>query len=337
MGKAEPNLVQQNYRIRDDDGSETGATWLENAGAPHDLSTDKNIRIRFLLEETAGANEANQSYEIWYNRNSTGWNQVTSIDTYVRPSLSSQFADGDDCTQQLGSGDFVASNGGMDEDGEVAAYVITASQETEHEYCIKFQWASCSDNDSFEFRVEADSGLDLDGYNALATITINKGPAVVYGSATISASAAISNIPSVNKTFGTATISGTAQLDAIGNVEGAEVFGSATISCSATIVNIPSINNSFGTATISASGAIADTPSYNTAIASSTINGSASLDNIPSFNEAIATSTILGIGVLSANGSVPGEEAGKKRLPRLLKRGLRKTQPSSVRVGQKEV
>ena len=301
MTKIWPNVVQQLFRIRDDDGSETGATWLEDLNDDHTLSADNAFRIRFEIEETAGASEGAFYHEVYYSRNSGAWTLVEASDTYIRPELSSEFADGDDCTQQLGSGTFFTNNNSMVEDGQTENLGLAASTHTEQEYCMKFQWSAVSDEDTFDFRVERYNGdthgLDLDGYTNTPRITIDKGGvAEVFGSATISPSATISNIPSKNTALASASLSATGDMDDVAAT--VSTTGAATLSATATIENIPAFREKFGSATLSASATIENIPSLNTCIGTAALSASATIENIPSFN------TAIGLATLSATGTI---------------------------------
>ncbi len=113
-------------RFRDDDGSESAATWrqLENVNDP-DAPVDTNLRIRFEIQETAGGSINNETWQLQVDVDGGGFTNVGLGSSVVRSVGSGNFADDDNCTQQLGgSTPFVGLNGMDEADGitGVASY-----------------------------------------------------------------------------------------------------------------------------------------------------------------------------------------------------------------------
>src|SRR5512145_2507323 len=105
---ANPSFTQVAYRLRNDDGSETTATWKQNQNVSSVAQAeDTNFRVRFLIDETAARSWTSKVWQLYYSLNGGAYAAVTGS-TPVKFSLSSNFADGDDCTSQLtgGSGSF---------------------------------------------------------------------------------------------------------------------------------------------------------------------------------------------------------------------------------------
>ena len=92
-----PVTVQQTFRFRDDDGSESGATWL-GAGNGSDISrgtgTGNKFRIRNVIEETNNGN-ANNPWILYASYNEGTYFQVTT-------STSSRGSGGDSSGQRHG-------------------------------------------------------------------------------------------------------------------------------------------------------------------------------------------------------------------------------------------
>lgn len=172
-----PSLEQQAFRIRNDNGSETTATWVANQNTNATLNVDTNYRIRFQVQENGGESEV-QLFQLQYNLNSAGYNNVDGASSVVRASASANFADGDNTTQQLtgGSGTFTA--GEMDEnDGTGTQITVPASGYTEWEYCFQVRSADVANNDTVQLRVIRGPGSLLDTYTVTPAITVSEATA----------------------------------------------------------------------------------------------------------------------------------------------------------------
>ena len=71
------NVVQQSFRGRNDDGSETAATWIAATNTNWTQAADETFRVRFVVQETAGG-AASGSYVVQRNINGGGWVTVTT-------------------------------------------------------------------------------------------------------------------------------------------------------------------------------------------------------------------------------------------------------------------
>lgn len=173
---ASPVLAQNAFRIRHDDGSESAASWVAaiNTSATLRVADSQNYRVRFQVEETAGAAASSQQYRVYISVNSGGYKQLVSDITLdgIAFTATTQYADGDDCTQQLGSGTFLTNNDGcLDYDYQTNAIVIPASTQTEIEVCLAFHSSYFSDGDTFDFRIYP-AGSPLDSYTQTPRITV---------------------------------------------------------------------------------------------------------------------------------------------------------------------
>lgn len=156
-------LNQQNFRARNDDGSETAATWIATAGSNWTQQVDSTFRLRFLVDESAGAdNTVGGSLE--FNINGGGFAAVGST-TAVQFAASGTVTDGTATTQQIGTGTFVA--GEFDSNGTASSVTLNNS-ESEFEYCLLIDSAQVADADSIQIRE-----VGLDNYNATPTITVD--------------------------------------------------------------------------------------------------------------------------------------------------------------------
>ena len=188
MSGPSPAFDQDAFAGRCDTGNETSVTWKFADGTCNDTAAnatnrdwtqavDENFRVRFVVQETAGGSQSNFKEDLQYNRNSVGWNDVDdSSSLVVRMSLSTQFAHGDDTTQQVGSGTFLSTNSGMNETNPPGSTMVpdyTANTETEFEFCVQIRGVDVNDTDTIELRV-TDNGTDFAAYTNTPTITVDK-------------------------------------------------------------------------------------------------------------------------------------------------------------------
>ena len=167
---------QTSFRIRDDDGSESAATWRQAINVDDTLAVDTNFRIRFGYT-IAGMNGA-QDCQLEYNLASAGWNPVNATSSVVRSSASSNVADNATITEQLDQGKtFTANttpNGGFDEvDGLVASQSLLTTEECEVEYCFQIRSADVTDAQTLQLRITR-AGTVFDTYTNTPTITVDE-------------------------------------------------------------------------------------------------------------------------------------------------------------------
>lgn len=171
---------QDAFRGRNDDGSETTATWKAAANTNWTQNVDENFRVRFVIQETGGVSESNFSEDLQYNLNGAGWNDVDdSASLVVRMSLSANFAHGDDTTQQIGAGTFLSNNDGMNETNPPGSGMVpdyAGNDETEFEFCVQIRSADVVDADTIQLRV-TNNGTALNTYTNTPTITVSEAAA----------------------------------------------------------------------------------------------------------------------------------------------------------------
>ncbi len=202
-----PSYEQDSFRLRDDDGSETGATWLEAANTDGSVALDTNFRIRFLIQQTVASptpgfvfsstDSSPDNLPRYQYRERTppaafgAWTDVKghlTNDSGVRGELSPNYAAGD-TTQQLGSGTFVGGRiteggGALTQypwQGYASGEGEDQLEEHEGEACFQFDSSTvpagnaAADGDEFEFRVVrywAGTVQTLDTYTNTPTITV---------------------------------------------------------------------------------------------------------------------------------------------------------------------
>jgi hypothetical protein len=172
------SLRQQSFRWRYDDGNESTAAWRAALNVdPATIYSNVLYRLRFLIQEYGGgAGPANQTFDLYYRRNSGSWTLVdTGGSTFVFYTEVDGLVNGGDTTQQLGAGSFISNNDGQCEDAQVTCpSAIGANQEFELEFGFFIRYDLSSDGDTFEFRVEHAGGGDLDSYVNTPSITLDK-------------------------------------------------------------------------------------------------------------------------------------------------------------------
>lgn len=169
MTHVTPNLDQDGWRLRNDDGNQTAATWIAALNTSATITPDVVFRIRIRVRETAGAAAA-FSGPLEYNRNGGGWNNVTTSSAVMRHATSAHVTDNTATTDQLGgTGTFVA--GVIDDNGSYSGPSLN-NQRTEIEFVVRLVAADVATSDTIQFRI---SGLDA--YTATGSLTVGAAPA----------------------------------------------------------------------------------------------------------------------------------------------------------------
>lgn len=166
-------LTQVTFRARNDDGSEAAATWKATAGSDWTQLVDTNFRVRFRLDETGGTAWTNKTFNLRYSLNGGAYTAVGTGQPVIFAS-SGNFAQGDDCTEQLtgGTGTFIANNNGMCESAG-AINSGTGGYLFEVEFCIQIAGASVSHNDTINLRIY-DGNSAINTYTDTPVITVSK-------------------------------------------------------------------------------------------------------------------------------------------------------------------
>ena len=167
-------ISQTDFRFRDDDGSETGATWKEDTNVDADIEPDENFRYRLGFLNTV--NGATVEPRFQYNLNGGGWNDITDASSVVRYSLSSNFAHEDDTTQQITSGDFF--HGAMYEEDETINETYFSGESFESEACLQIIGSDVSGGDTIQLRASDGVLGAYDTYAEIGTATVPGGVAV---------------------------------------------------------------------------------------------------------------------------------------------------------------
>ena len=182
--KTTPLWDQDSFRGYDDDGAQGAATVKAAINTNWTQNVDENFRIRFVIQEYAGTTEnPTLAVKLQYNKDGDGWNDVTDVSSVVRMYSTAYYASGDDATQIIGGGDFVANNNWLDEtDGVTAATtdLFLANYECECEFCCRIQSGNVQNLDNIELRIVQSDGTLLDNYTNTPAIDINKTTTTYY-------------------------------------------------------------------------------------------------------------------------------------------------------------
>lgn len=162
-------------RGRNDDGSESTATWKAPEDQDWTQAVDQNFRVRFSVQnDTAAIN--NLDVQLQYNLNGAGWVNVTGTSNVVRSSASANVADAANLTQQLtaGTGAFEGATAFDEVNGICggASYDIAATEHFEHEFCCQLRSADVVRGDKIQLRtINSDTGTPWTTYNVIPTMT----------------------------------------------------------------------------------------------------------------------------------------------------------------------
>lgn len=160
-----PSFTQVAFRTRNDDGSESTATFRQAQNTNDTLYVGQAFRVRFLIDETASVAWTNKTWNLRYSLNGGAYTAV-SASTPVQFLASANFADGDDCVSRLtgGSGTFLVNNNGMKETTGGALNSGSAGNLFETEWNLQIDSAQVANGDTIALRI-------YDGTTAIATYT----------------------------------------------------------------------------------------------------------------------------------------------------------------------
>jgi hypothetical protein len=179
-------ISQTAFRGRNDDGTETTATWKADTDVIWEQPTDEIFRIRFLLQREGQGTGANGYLSLWASHNEEAFqlcarNDDWGPETVVQPLLSANFENYDDTTQQIGSDpQYQPLNSSMS-DGEDFGlaygnnFTWPASGDTyevEAEFALQIIGASVYPGDTLEFRVRFLDQVLVNGYPSIPILVV---------------------------------------------------------------------------------------------------------------------------------------------------------------------
>jgi hypothetical protein len=168
--------AQTTFRYRDDDGSETAATWRQLNGVDDTLDLDTTYRMRFLItgNHTNGPVSFNISTGFQYNVDLAGWVDITTTSANVKAveSANTSWTISDEdilTTQMAGAADY--ANGYMDTTGATSDISVLDTEEAEFEIVFQLLSSELSGGESVQMRI-VDAGSALTTYSATPDITV---------------------------------------------------------------------------------------------------------------------------------------------------------------------
>jgi hypothetical protein len=163
--------VQLHFRGRGDTVALNTDTWDHLLDTDWTQDVDTTFRVRFEVEETAGAISDNTlAPQLEYNLAGAGWNAVTTTSSVVKAVVSGQFNEGDATTNVLAGSarTFVAGSGS--EDGLATTTAAMSNAHTEVEYSVQIVSGDVTDAQTLQLRV-SNAGVALNTYTQTPTIT----------------------------------------------------------------------------------------------------------------------------------------------------------------------
>lgn len=166
-------LTQTQFRLRNDDGDEAGASWIAGEGEDATLYANKDYRVRFLITESAGAALSGGSLNLYYSTDGTNY-YAAGAGTPIIAAGSKWYTHGASSTEQITSaGTFTAVNTGMANDSLTATASIGASEEAEIEYCFRIQHGGTGIKDRDTIYLEVYNGTNaISAYTEVPAITV---------------------------------------------------------------------------------------------------------------------------------------------------------------------
>lgn len=172
---------QQGFRGRED---VSGVTWIVAENADFSIADLNNFRLRVEVEVTNLKATANRDFNIYYARNEGSYVVCDATSTYLRPSVSSQFTDGDaDDVDRLVTSTLPFAHGELDDDGVCgdpgANLDFNGEDHCEAEFCVAFQ-SGVGEGDTFDIEIRLDGGVSLNGYTRRPRITYSTGARRIF-------------------------------------------------------------------------------------------------------------------------------------------------------------
>ncbi|MCF8366554.1 MAG: hypothetical protein K9H16_12275, partial [Bacteroidales bacterium] len=134
-------LIQDKYRWRNDDGSETTATWKAGENVAVKNSGTENIRLRFQFYIPESANMSSWLIAFYYSSSTDGpWTPITTDGStnHFMLSSSENIADQEASTRQLSENtEHTFEAGKIIESTSFSPFALGTSKSTEYEVCFR--------------------------------------------------------------------------------------------------------------------------------------------------------------------------------------------------------
>lgn len=168
-------FTQTDFRFRNDDGSESTATWkaATNTNINGDVTLgDLDLRVRIALQ-CVGTTAATFTASLWVSKNGGAYAQLSDVTSNAKAVGSTNLTDNAATTQQITGFTFVA--GRVDDiDGTMTSTAsIVQNSGTEFEWMIRLISADLANGDTLDFRAYR-SGVPVTNYTQVGRITVVK-------------------------------------------------------------------------------------------------------------------------------------------------------------------
>jgi len=169
---------QRDFRGRNDDGTESTATWIAAKNTNWTQAQDTNFRLRYAFPKTASGTVWGNTHVVamQYNRNGLGWNNITNASSVVRLSTSPNVTDETATTQQISSPDTFQAGNVLTSSTSTTNLIGGAGSTYELEICAQIRSADTILGDTIQIRIwDSTGGVAADTITNTVTITVAAG------------------------------------------------------------------------------------------------------------------------------------------------------------------
>src|SRR5437667_4229911 len=175
------NITQASYRISNDNGSETTATYMAAINTAAVFKPDTTFRVRFLITDP-GTTSPSETLTLYYSKAGGAYVVCNASASNIRPAASANFVDGASTTtgaRRLGTGVANSPFGYMDQgDGVETTFTLTLGMECEVEFALQLRSADISAGNYITLQCRNGSTV-LTNYTNSAKLMVAAAPAKV--------------------------------------------------------------------------------------------------------------------------------------------------------------
>ena len=175
MGGGSPLIRLGVFRYQNNDNADVDlCSFAANQNTNYSIEPDTPFILRIKLENIGTARANNTTYRLEYNKNSTGWQDVSGTSLNIRSvgclPPNGQVIDTELLTNQGG----IFVNGEFDDNNALVGVTLRDGDETEFAFGIQIRSQDTTQGDTFEFRITAPLiAFQYDATPGLTTLGIN--------------------------------------------------------------------------------------------------------------------------------------------------------------------
>jgi len=171
---AQPVFFQTGFWGREDDGSESTATFKGSQSSNFSQAVDTKFRVRFLVDEQNSKAWSNVSFNLYYQINGGGYSAVTDTSP-IQYTSSLNYTSGTNTVSRLsgGVGTFLSGNAGMVHSTATVTNSGAINQYFEAEYCLLIDSAQVTNGDTINLEIYS-GATAMDSYPSVPTITVSE-------------------------------------------------------------------------------------------------------------------------------------------------------------------